>query len=150
MAIQEFKATVSLKEGLFVEANARGFTVQMDEPEQLGGTNKAMNPVELLLSALGGCLTITIAAFSKAAHVEIEDCKVHVTGDLDPDGFLGLNKDVRKGFMQIRYQVEIVSNSPEEKIKKLMKMVEERCPVSDTLKGVEVIGDVNIVNNKSS
>ncbi|TCS84182.1 OsmC family protein [Tepidibacillus fermentans] len=145
MAIQEFKATVSLKEGLFVEANARGFTVQMDEPEQLGGTNKAMNPVEMLLSALGGCLSITIAAFSKAAHVEIEDCKVHVTGDLDPDGFLGLNKDVRKGFTQIRYQVELVSNSPEDKIKKLMQMVEEKCPVSDTLKGVEVIGDVKIV-----
>ncbi|WP_339062816.1 OsmC family protein [Tepidibacillus marianensis] len=145
MASQEFKATVTLKEGLYVEADARGFKVSMDEPEPLGGSNKAMNPVEMLLSALGGCISITIAAFSKAAHVEVKDCKVHVTGDLDPDGFLGLSKDVRKGFTQIRYQVELVSDSSEDKIKKLMQMVEEKCPVSDTLKGVEVVGDIKIV-----
>ncbi|KXG43600.1 OsmC family protein [Tepidibacillus decaturensis] len=146
MAKTEFQSTVSLKEGLFVEAISRGFAVHMDEPEQLGGTDKAMNPVELLLSALGGCLAITVGAFSKAAHVDIKECKVHVTGDLDPEGFLGLNKEVRKGFSQIRYQIEILSDSPEERIKKLMQMVEERCPVSDTLKGVEVKGDYVLQN----
>ncbi|GBF12167.1 OsmC family protein [Tepidibacillus infernus] len=146
MAKTEFQSTVSLKEGLFVEAISRGFAVHMDEPEQLGGTDKAMNPVELLLSALGGCLAITVGAFSKAAHVDVKECKVHVTGDLDPEGFLGFNKEVRKGFSQIRYQIEIVSDSPEERIKKLMQMVEERCPVSDTLKGVEVKGDYVLQN----
>ncbi|MFT9486516.1 MAG: OsmC family protein [Tepidibacillus sp.] len=146
MAKTEFQSTVSLKEGLFVEAISRGFAVHMDEPEQLGGTDKAMNPVELLLSALGGCLAITVGAFSKAAHVDVKECMVHVTGDLDPEGFLGFNKEVRKGFSQIRYQIEIVSDSPEERIKKLMQMVEERCPVSDTLKGVEVKGDYVLQN----
>jgi len=146
MASQEFKTTVTLKEGLYVEAEARGLKVGMDEPETLGGSNKAMNPVEMLLSALGGCISITLAAFSKAAHVEIKECKVHVTGDLDPEGFLGVNKDVRKGFTQIRYQVELVTDSSEDKVRRLMQMVDEKCPVSDTLKGVEVIGDVKIVN----
>jgi len=146
LANQEFKTTVHLKEGLFVEAESRGFKVNMDEPEQLGGTNKGMNPVELLLASLGGCLTITVAAFSKAAHVDIKDCRVHITGDLDPEGFLGVNKDVRKGFTQIRYEVEIDSDASEDKINKLMQMVEERCPVSDTLKGVEVVGNVKVNN----
>ena len=139
MANQEFKATVSLKEGLLVEGESRDFKVLMDEPEQLGGTNKGMNPVEMLLNALGGCLTITIAAFSKAARVNLSDVRVHVTGDLDPGGFLGTNKEVRKGFSQIRYEVELITDATEEKINKLMNMVEERCPVSDTLKGVEVV-----------
>lgn len=148
MAIQELKATVTLKDGMFVEAESRGFKVHMDEPEQLGGTNKAMNPVEMLLAALGGCLSITISAFSKAAHVNIQDCRVDVTGDLDPEGFLGINKDVRKGLSQIRYNIEIVSDSPEEKINKLMQMVEDRCPVSDTLKGVEIVkGNVKVTQS---
>lgn len=144
MANTEFNATVSLKEGLFVEAETRGFTVHMDEPEHLGGTDKAMNPVELLLSSLGGCLTISIAAFSKAVHVDLKDVRVNVSGDIDLDGFLGVNKNVRPGFNQIRYDIELVSDSSEVKLNKLINMVKERCPVSDTLKGVEVNGDFNI------
>lgn len=145
MAVQEFKSTVTLKEGLFVEAQARNFKVNMDEPEHLGGTDKAMTPVEMLLASLGGCLSITIAAFSKAFHIDIQDCKVNVSGDLDPDGFMGTNKEARMGFTEIRYNVELVTDAPEDKVKKLMEMVEERCPVSDTLKGVKVVqGEVNI------
>jgi len=145
MANQEFHATVSLKKGLQVQAEARGFTVEMDEPEQLGGTDTAMTPVEMLLASLGGCLTITMSAFSKAAHVDIQDCKVHVTGDLDPEGFLGINKEARKGLSEIRYHIEIISDSPQEKIDKLIQLVENRCPVSDTLKGVAVVkGEVKV------
>ncbi len=139
MAKQEFKSTITLKEGLLVEAESRGFKVVMDEPAQLGGTNKGMNPVEMLLSSLGGCLSITMSAFSKAAHVDIKNLRVHVTGDLDPEGFLGTNDQVRKGFSQIRYEVEVETDASEEKVNKLLQMVEERCPVSDTLMGVEVV-----------
>jgi len=139
MAVQEFTSIVSVKEGLYVEAESRNFKVYMDEPVQLGGTDRAMSPVELLLSSLGGCLAITIAAFSKSLKIDIKECRVHVTGDLDPDGFLGKNKDVRVGFTQIRYRLELVTDEDESKINKLIDMVKERCPVSDTLKGVEVI-----------
>lgn len=144
MANQEFKVTTSLKQGLTVEAETRGFKVVMDEPEQMGGANQGMTPVELLLASLGGCLSITIAAFSKAAHVELRDVKVHVSGDLDPEGFMGINKNVRKGFSQIRYDIEVITDSPEERVQKLMQMVEERCPVSDTLKGVGVEGNIRV------
>lgn len=149
MPNQEFKSTVTIKEGLFVEAEARGFKINLDEPAELGGTDKAMTPVEMLLSALGGCIAITFASISKAMRVEIRDLKVNLTGDLDPAGFLGLDKDVRKGFSQIRYNIEVDTDASQEKIEKLMKMVEEKCPVSDTLKGVEVVpGNVSItVNN---
>lgn len=151
MANQEFKATVSLKEGLLVEGESRGFKVAIDEPENLGGSNQGMTPVEMLLNSLGGCLAITIAAFSKAAHVELNDVKVNVTGDLDPGGFLGTNKDVRKGFSQIRYEVELSTDATQEKINKLMQMVEERCPVSDTLKGVEVVQkNIKITNTTTA
>ena len=148
MANQEFKVTTSSKQGLMVEAETRGFKVIMDEPDQMGGSNQGMTPVELLLASLGGCISITIAAFSKAAHVELKDVKVHVSGDLDPDGFMGINKEVRKGFSAVRYEVEIVTDAPEERVQKLMQMVEDRCPVSDTLKGVGVTGNVRVKVSK--
>ena len=50
--ISTFNAKVSrLSDGLQVEAQSRGFKVLMDEPVEGGGTDKGMNPVELLLSS---------------------------------------------------------------------------------------------------
>lgn len=54
-----FKSTASLQDGMQVKAQSSEFTVTIDEPEQLGGTNTGMNPVELILAALGACQAIT-------------------------------------------------------------------------------------------
>ena len=67
-----FKATAKkLPEGLQVETAARGFKIMMDEPEDLGGTDTAMNPVEAVLCALGACQSIVAAAFAEAGVSEL-------------------------------------------------------------------------------
>ena len=91
-----FKANAKkLPNGLQVETNARGFKILMDEPEELGGTNAGMNPVEAILCALGACQTIVASAFAPAHDFTFEEFHVELEGDLDPDGFMGL-ADVRK------------------------------------------------------
>jgi len=132
MAITTFKATVRKKEGLRVEGEARGFKVIIDEPEELGGTNQGMNPVELVLCSLGSCQTILAASFAEKSKVDLEDFWVDVEGELDPDGFMGLS-DVRPGYSNIRFHFHIKSNSPEENIKKFVELIEKRCPIADTL-----------------
>jgi len=143
---QMMKASVTLKEGLRVEAEARGFKVTIDEPTQMGGSNLGMTPTELLLSALGSCMTITISVFSKAFHVDIKDLKVDVEGDWNPAGFMGTDKDVRPGFSAIRFNIHMVTDAPESRVQRLIKTAEEKCPVSDTLRlGTGITGEVNIV-----
>lgn len=137
------KATFNAKvkwsqQGVYCEAESRGFKVAMDEPPMLGGTDKAMNPVELLLSALGGCMTICAAAFAPACKVDLKDFWIDLEGDLDPDGFMGKNPDVRTGFQEVRFKMNFVTDSPAENVAKLKALIEERCPVSDTLSGVHV------------
>ena len=56
-----------------------------DEPVEGDGTDKGMNPVELLFSAYGGCLTILAAMMAPAYEVELEGCYVELEGDLDLD-----------------------------------------------------------------
>ena len=80
MAKEVFKAKVNWKKGLVCIADARGFQLTMDEPAYLGGTDLSMNPVEVLLSALGGCLTISAAAFAPACKVNLLDVSVEVEG----------------------------------------------------------------------
>ena len=134
MAVATFKAvTRKGKGGLIAESESRGFKIVMDEPENLGGTDKGMNPVEGLLVSLGSCLVIVGAAFAKGQGIDLQDLWVETEGDLDPDGFLLGKEGVRPGFEAVRFTIHIKSSSPEEKLQEFQKFMESRCPVSDTL-----------------
>ena len=71
--------------------------------------------------------------------MQVEDVEVHIEGDLDPDGFLGKNPNVRPGYEEIRYHIELKSPSPQENIDALLTHVDKVCPVKDTLTGTRVI-----------
>jgi len=139
MAKTTFKATVKWSgEKTYCEGTSREFKVGIDEPAQLGGDNKAMNPVEMLLNSLGGCMSICAALFAKKFDVDLKGFHVNLEGDLDPDGFLGRNPDVRPGYQVIRYKMHFDSPSPEGNIERLKQFIKQKCPVSDTLCGVRV------------
>lgn len=146
MAVVTFKATSrKLPEGLAVESDVRGFKMVLDEPEDLGGTNKGMNPVEALLCALGSCQSIVAAAFAAQQGINLQEFWVELEGDLDPDGFMGLS-DVRPGFLEIRFKMHIKSDSPEDKVKEFAKFIEKRCPVGDSLgNGVKLVSSGVVV-----
>lgn len=138
MANITFKSDVKWTgSGVSSDAQSGPHTLRIDEPESLGGENTGPNPVELILSALGGCLVVLANAFAPAHGVEISDVKVEVEGDLDPDGFLG-KSDVRPGFSEIRYKLLIDSPSHADRIAELTEHVLSVCPVKDTLSGVPV------------
>lgn len=134
MSTVTFKATSKLLDtGLAVENRVRDFKIILDEPEDLGGTDTGMNPVEALLSALGSCQVIVAKAFAKARGIDLQDFWVELEGDLDTDGFLKGKADVRPGFKEIRFTMHIRSNSPAEKVEEFQRFIESRCPVGDTL-----------------
>jgi uncharacterized OsmC-like protein len=139
MANVTFKANVKWSgDKTYCEGTSREFMVPIDEPQDLGGDNRAMNPVELLLNSLGGCMAICAAAFAGKFKVDLKGFYVELEGDLDPDGFLGKNPDVRPGYQTIRYKMHFDTPSPQENIDKLKAYIKEKCPVSDTLCGVKV------------
>jgi len=77
------------------------------EPPILLGKNEGANPVEYLLSALSGCMTTTMALHAAARGIEIESIESKFEGDIDVQGFLGLNENIRKGYEQIRVTFDI-------------------------------------------
>ncbi len=85
MSLITFKATSKkLPGGLAVENESRGFKLILDEPEDLGGTDTGMNPVEALLCALGSCETIVASCFAKAnGHSPSTNGGFELEGDLD-------------------------------------------------------------------
>ncbi len=143
-----FKATSQWVEGLQVDNTVRNFVLRMDEPVSLGGTDTGMNPVEAQLAALGSCLTIVAAAFAKSHGIDLQDFRVELEGDLDPDGFLRGTEGIRMGFTEVRFTPYIKTSSPEEDVKKFMQFVKSRCPVSDvTMNQTSVVAADPVIEN---
>lgn len=138
MAKATFNASMTWSgKGSYCDGGTRGFQLAIDETVSLDGANKAMNLIELLLGSLGGFVSIGAAAFAKKCQVDLKGGAVDLEGDLDPAGFLGKDPNMRKGFQEIRYKIHIDSPSPQENIEELIALIEERCPIPDTLTGVE-------------
>lgn len=132
MAIQQFKASAQLNQGVNVTVSARDFNLTIDEPAELGGTNKGMNPVEALLGSLGACQAIVARVYAQKFNVELDDLRVEIEGDIDLDGFFG-KAPVRPGYSEIRYDFIIKSTSPQANIDQLIDHLQQHCPVGDTL-----------------
>lgn len=60
-----FQASAHLQDGVQVKVKSRNFQVTIDEPKELGGTDTGMNPVELLLCALGACQAIVARVYAR-------------------------------------------------------------------------------------
>lgn len=126
--LKTYKATATkCPEGLKVESNVRGFKLILDEPEEMGGTNTGMNPVEAVLCALGSCQSIVAYSFAEAQNFSFDEFHVELEGDISDDA------DARKGFQEIRFTMHFKTNESQEKAEAFANFIEKNCPVGDTL-----------------
>lgn len=128
----KYKAVLNKKGRFESEVKIRDFTITIDEPERIGGTNKGPNPVEVLLGSLVGCLDFTGTIVAQQMGYELEDFKLEVEGELDSRGVMG-EADVPAGLQQIHVKVKEVKGIPEEKITQFFEAIEDRCPVDNTI-----------------
>jgi len=112
---------------------ARNFTLTIDEPPNLGGTDHGANPVEFLLAALAGCLNVVGHMVAKEMGFTINSLSFELEGELNPAGFMGKAKDVRPGYQEIAVKVNADTDADEETLNKWLEVIESRCPVSDNI-----------------
>src|SRR6478735_12265479 len=121
-------------ENLRSEARIRQFSLTVDEPPSLGGTDAGPNPVELVLAALATCQEITYRAYATALGIPLESVSVKLEGLLDLRGFFAVKDDVRAGFNEVRGIVNLKSSAPAADLAKLKEIVDAHCPVLDILR----------------
>ena len=98
-----------------------------------GGDGLAACSGDMLLEALVGCAGVTLAAVATAMGIELKTARVSAEGDLDFRGTLGVARDVPVGFSRIRLLFELESESPADKLQKLIELTERYCVVFKTL-----------------
>jgi uncharacterized OsmC-like protein len=107
------------------------YRVEVDEPPALGGENKAPNPVEYYLASLLSCQIVTWRFWAEKLGIAVDDINARAEGDLDVQGFLGLDDAVRPGFSEVRVVVTVTGPETPERYRQLHEAVERHCPVLD-------------------
>ena len=113
--------------------HTREFTIEGDEPEQILGERTAPNAVELLLGALGSCLSVGYAANAAAMGIELDGLRIEMEGDVDLRGFLGISEDVRPGYESITCSVYLDSDADAADLEALRERVESTSPLVDII-----------------
>ena len=76
----------------------RQFSIDIDEPCELGGSNQFANPQEHLLAALNACITVGYVAQCAVRGIILECLEIETDGEIDLRGFLGIDPTVRPGY----------------------------------------------------
>jgi uncharacterized OsmC-like protein len=114
-------------------AREKPFTLEMDEPPVLLGSDSAVNPVEAALSALAGCLTTTFVFQAAEQGVRIDRLESRIEGDVDLHGALGLDETVPTRLDKIRVSLNVKADASREKIRELVELAKKRSVVFDTI-----------------
>ena len=109
------------------------YTADVDHPTVLVGTDLGPTPVEYVLHALAGCLTAGLANIAAARGVELTEVTSTVEGDIDLNGILGLNPEVRNGFSGIKVSFDIKGNASPEKLREVLEQSQARSAVFDII-----------------
>ncbi len=117
-------------------STVRDFEIVTDEPT---GSNTAPTPLETVLSALVGCEGVIINRCAEAMKFAYSGVEFACAGQVDARGSRGV-AGVRPHFQTVDLKVTLHTNEPPERVAKLRKNVELRCPVMNLLSdaGVEM------------
>ncbi|MGH3986013.1 MAG: OsmC family protein [Actinomycetes bacterium] len=107
--------------------------VQADHPAVLVGEDHGPTPAELLLNALGSCLTAGLGNIAAARGIELHGVRCTVEGDIDLGGILGIDDTVRNGFETIRVVFSVDGDAEAEKLTALVGQSQKRSAVFDVL-----------------
>jgi len=108
-------------------ANESGKSVLMDASPEIGGGNNGLRPMQLLISALGGCSTIDIISILKKQRQDLHDIKVELEAEREKDKKPSL-------FTKIKVHFILSGNIDQKKAKKAVELsMEKYCSVSRIL-----------------
>src|SRR3954462_8084069 len=114
--------------GMGGERVARRFSIDIDEPCELGGTNQFANPQEHLLAALNACMTVGYVAQCAVRGITIEKLEIETEGEIDLRGFLGIDPAVPPGYENLRYVVRIKGSASREEFAEIHQAVMATSP----------------------
>ncbi len=106
----------------------RQFSIDIDEPRELGGSNRFANPQEHLIAALNACMTVGYVAQCAVRGINLESLAIETNGEIDLRGFLGIDPSVPQGYENLSYTVRIKGDGTKEQFAEIHQAVMATSP----------------------
>jgi len=107
------------------------FKFDADHPEVFASADKGATPVEYVLVGLASCLTAGVAAVAQHRNIQLRSVTATIEGNMDIQGILGIDSDVRNGFGGIKVSYKIDADAKREDIEAVVAQSQKRSAVYD-------------------
>lgn len=125
----------------FIAKNSSGNQVHIDANTAIGGENKGVRPMEMLLMALGGCSGIDIVSILKKQRCEEFNLLIDINAQREQSKEPAL-------FEMIEVQFIFSGNLDKEKVKRAVDLsMQKYCSVAKTLEKTATINYAIKLNN---
>ena len=127
--------TVWQSEKQFIATDDKGHSVTIDAQESNGGKNTGQTPAELLVSALGGCMGITMMTSLENYDEGVEELRIELEGVK--------SEQIPKRVEKIKLTVHIKTDIKQKVVDRVVKLAHNKyCTISNSI-NAEIIVDVN-------
>ncbi len=109
------------------------FKFDSDHPEIFASEDKGATPVEYVLVGLASCLTAGIAAVAQHREIQLRSVEATLEGQMDIQGILGIDSDVRNGFDGVKVSYKIDADATRDEIEALVAQSQKRSAVYDII-----------------
>src|SRR5207248_7643906 len=109
------------------------FSYDVDHPLQFAAQDKGVTPVEIVLVALGSCLTAGVAAVAQQRSIQLRSVRATLTAEMDLHAILGADPDIRNGFSGVNVSYQIDADATTEEVEALVAQSQKRSAVYDII-----------------
>ena len=92
-----------------------------------------MSPIEILLSTLGSCISISARLFANSLKIDLQDFRINLTADLKPVIYTKDGERFIHVVKEIKIDIHIKAIATPELLIKFKQMLKNRCPVAATV-----------------
>ena len=141
-----WRATCKWKKGTHSTAYVKGFfglgeehqhkresSFEADHPEVFASEDHGITPIEYVLVGLASCLTAGVAAVAQNRGVQLRSVEAKLEGTMDIQGILGIDRDVRNGYDDIKVTFHIDADASKKEIEAIVAQSQKRSAVYDVL-----------------
>jgi uncharacterized OsmC-like protein len=141
-----WRASCKWQNGTFSKTSIKGFyglgqeqshrtesSFDADHPEIFASEDNGVTPVEYVLVGLASCLTAGVAAVAQNRGIQLRSVECNLEGNMDIQGILGIDSDVRNGYDDIKVSFKIDADASQKDIEALVAQSQKRSAVYDII-----------------
>jgi uncharacterized OsmC-like protein len=113
------------------QSHKNEFVLDTDHPEIFASEDNGVTPVEMVLAGLAGCLSAGVASVAQHRGIQLNSVTASLEGQMDLQGILGIDSDVRNGFSGITVRYDIDADASREEIEAVVAQSQKRSAVYD-------------------